>query len=271
MEYAVEYAEEGSNEPLRVWCENKKSADLLSSNLGARGIVTSITPQRKLEPFSHAVHNANVLLERIEKETNPSSMVMVLSGGGNFREHVATIKPYKGNRDPAARPTYEQEMREHLIRTYPTEVSDGEEADDVMGICQTQLIRDSGDAFASCIASGDKDLLMIPGLHFNFLNPERPATYVGPEEGMQTFLTQWLTGDSTDNIPGVPKIGAKRAAAALSSGGGLDAQMKVIRDMYTAGYGEEEGEAAMLENGQLIWIRRAVGEMFDLNTPKLYV
>lgn len=268
-EYAVEYTDADSGEDVRVWCENKANADLLLGNLGARGVIASLSSQRKLEPFSHAVNNLKNIISAIEEGVASTDLVVALSGKDNFREHVATIKPYKGNRDPNQRPTFEQEMREFIRINYPTMEEDGQEADDSIGIAQWTSFTTVGDPFATCIASADKDLLMIPGLHFNFLKPAQPL-YVSEDLAMDTFLTQWLTGDSTDNIPGVPKIGPKKATAALEGLPTLKEKLDRVAELYRQGYGDDNYMDAMIENGRLVWIRRRPNEMFDCSTPLLY-
>lgn len=268
MEYAVEYLDGDNGEDVRLWCENKANADELMANLGRRGVKATLTSQRKLEPFSHAVKNLRNIIENIEERTSAGSMVIVVSGGDNFRDHVATIKPYKGNRDKAHRPTYEHEMREYILDNFESVRTENEEADDYMGYTQTAAIA-GGDVYASCIASADKDLLMIPGLSFNFLKDDAAARLVSPEEALDTFFKQWLTGDPTDNIPGVPKIGPKKAEAILENPRSFEDMLGRVRDSYIVGYGES-WEEAMIENGRLIWIRRKPHEMFDVSVLRSY-
>lgn len=269
MEYAVEYLDAENGEDVRIWCENKANADTLMANLGGRGVKATLSSQRKLEPFSHAVKNLRNIIDNIEESTAAGSMVVALTGAGNFREHVATIKPYKGNRDKAHRPTYEEEMKQYILQNYPSVMVDGEEADDYMGYTQTAAIA-GGDMYASCIASADKDLLMIPGLSFNFLKEGGAARLVTPEEALDTFFKQWLTGDSTDNIPGVPKIGPKKAQALMDESLNFAAKLGSVRRAYQQGYGEDAGEEAMWENGRLIWIRRQPGEILDESILRSY-
>jgi len=259
MEYKVCYTDAESGEDVRVWCEYKKSADELAANLGKRGVVCSILAERRLEPLSHATKNIRQLLDSIEDATCPNNTTVFFSGGRNFRYDVATIKPYKGNRDKAHRPTYENEMKEYVRKNYDTVTSDGQEADDDLGIAQWTAHQD--DPHSTCIASADKDLRMIPGLHYNFLKDD-PASYVGEQAAMHTFMRQWVTGDSTDNIPGVPKIGPAKADKAFEGCATVEDMMEVVRTLYIQGYAKE-WEPAMLENGRLLWIRREVNELFD--------
>ena len=61
---------------------------------------------------------------------------ILLQGGGNYRDRIATILPYKGNRDPCKRPVYYDEMREYLIEYFGAELNTGMETDDACGIEQ---------------------------------------------------------------------------------------------------------------------------------------
>jgi len=76
------------------------------------------------------------------------------------------------------------------------------EADDIMGMGAS-----SGKSIAVTI---DKDLRSVPGWHWN------PTKEQGPVEVDQytadlNFHKQWLTGDTTDNIPGIWRFGPAKA------------------------------------------------------------
>jgi DNA polymerase-1 len=116
---------------------------------------------------------------------------------------------YKAHRDinkhtPEALPEAEQ-----YVRTLGTPLSVPRlEADDLMG-----MMASSGKAIAVTI---DKDLRSVPGWHWN---PDKEEAPVLVDEALadRNFYTQWLTGDSTDNVPGIWKLGPKKAAALLDS------------------------------------------------------
>jgi len=170
-----------------------------------------------------------------------------LTGTGNFRNDLATIKVYKGQRPP--KPEHLPATRDQLIKHWGAEVVDGQEADDAIGIKATEL---NGDC---TIVSIDKDLLMIPATHFNFVKKE--WTEVSPEQGTYAFYKQLLTGDQVDNIQGVPGIGPKKAEKAYE---GLTKE----REMYQKALEMYKGDAdALLENARLLWLRRYEGEMWE--------
>ena len=136
-----------------------------------------------------------------------------------------------------------------------------QEADDGMGTNQTHYKDDS------IICSLDKDLLQIPGHHFNFV--KNKFTYVTPEEGVLTFYKQILTGDTTDNIFGIRGIGPKEAAKALDHliDEGEEAMFPLVRDMYKYAFGEEADDL-LLMNGICLKIRTTGGEVWGFpNIP----
>lgn len=122
------------------------------------------------------------------------------SGENNFRKKI--YPEYKANRK-AERPPSLPMVKQHFIH-YPDQVADELEADDLLGLNQTE---------ETCIVSIDKDMLTIPGWHYNFVKDE--FTYITPLQALSLFYTQLLTGDAADNIKGAKGIGAKKAANIL--------------------------------------------------------
>jgi 5'-3' exonuclease len=170
-----------------------------------------------------------------------------LTGSGNFRKDLATIKVYKGQRPP--KPEHLPATRDQLVERWGAEVVDGQEADDAIGIKATDL---QGDCV---IVSVDKDLLMIPGTHYNFVKQE--WTKVDQEQGDYFFYKQLLTGDQVDNIQGVPGIGPKKAEKAYQG-------CTTVQEMYQKALEMYNGDAdALLENARLLWLRRYEGEMWE--------
>ena len=82
------------------------------------------------------------------------------------------------------------------------------EADDLMG-----MISSSDQGVSVTI---DKDLRSVPGWHWNPDKEDKP-TFISEEDADMFFYTQWMTGDSTDNIPGLWRVGPKKAEKILSN------------------------------------------------------
>jgi len=179
-----------------------------------------------------------------------------LSGKKNFRKEIATIKPYKGNRSEFQRPVHLNDARDFLVNKYDAIVTDGVEADDALGIRATSGQREDGRVF--CIVSNDKDLKQIPGLHYNWVKKEWDE--VSEREALRSFYRQLLTGDATDNIPGVEGIGTANAHKIIDPFTKEQGMWQTVLEEYTErypnGYYNKSVKNALLELGQLLWIQR---------------
>lgn len=85
------------------------------------------------------------------------------------------------------------------------------EADDVMGILATHFARAGRHAI---IVSDDKDLLTIPGHHYN--PRTKLASTVSEEYADRRHMLQTLTGDAGDGYPGCPGVGPVKAEKILN-------------------------------------------------------
>lgn len=174
-------------------------------------IASAFTAQE--EPVEIACARAGSFIETILADTEATSYELWLSGGKNFRYDV--YPEYKANRRNTARPIWEQEVKQYLIENWQANVTDGLEADDMLGI---RHLEEAG----TILCHQDKDLNQIKGLHYNWESRrlgvvirERQWYTVSPEDADYWFFYQLLVGDTTDNIKGVVGIGPKKAAGIL--------------------------------------------------------
>lgn len=141
----------------------------------------------------------------------------------------ALYPPYKANRDPAPEALKQQfAWCQDLARAVglPVHISNTHEADDLIA-SMAAFCRQQQQGF--CVVSGDKDLAQLIGERDTWwdfarrrrLNAAGVAEHFGvrPEQ-LADYLA--LTGDAVDNIPGVPGIGPKTAAALLGHFEDLD-------------------------------------------------
>jgi len=106
------------------------------------------------------------------------------------------------------------------------------------------------------ICTIDKDLDNIRGWHYNFQRND--LYYLSEKETIKHFYKQLLTGDRTDNIPGLKGIGDKRAEKIL-------ADLEDEKDLYNAVLEEYKyNREYLLEQGQLLWIRKQKDQMWTL-------
>lgn len=189
------------------------------------------------EDFVYA--RAEDLIDNILVNTEATEYRLFLSGKNNFRY---TIYPeYKAHR-PKEKPFWLEKCRQYLIATFNAEVVDGQEADDALGIAQTE---------DTIICSIDKDLLMIPGRHYNFVKDEFQE--VTNDSGMRHFYMQCLTGDRSDNIKGIEQIGPKKAEKILTGCITEQELFNAVREAYS-------NDTEFLMNGRVLWIRRKENE-----------
>lgn len=222
-----------------------------------------------LDPIAHVFHSAKKMIEsqcdKIHEKFGDEVIPRVLiDGDGNFRNRIATMRPYKGNRPPDSKPKMFNEIRQYLLDQWDAEVIYDEETDDRMTILQTQY---AAEGKKSIIVGVDKDYLQCPGW---ILNPNKGFHKVHPQEGQWRLYVQCLTGDSADNIPGCYKCGPKKAASAVPKKG----TPKQMWDTVVAEYAESMRvypshypggmlpEDAAIENMRLVYLRREPGEIW---------
>lgn len=179
----------------------------------------------KAESLNYCLARVTKLLTHIMTGSGCLDYKVFLTGEGNFREEVATSLPepfnvYKGNRQTSHKPYWYKEIRQFLIDSGAV-VCDGIEADDALGYRQHE---------DTVLCTIDKDLKMIQGWHYNWRNNEK--VFITAQEAEDFHSVQLLTGDRTDNIPGLYALTGKKATA------------KVKKELLNLGSQEERIEFA---------------------------
>lgn len=204
------------------------------------------------EPVSHALQIcknmvANILQEVTEAyDVDNVFIYLTADDHSNFRYEVAKTKPYKGNRTEP-KPIHYDAVRQYLLEKHKATLVSGMEADDAIGI----------EAFQneSIIASIDKDLDMIAGVHYNFV--KKYFYFISENEAHYNLCLQMLTGDPVDNIPGLPGIGPKKATKMLMEAGGpgsgTNLLTTVVEPAYKAAGFDREYYLEMMD---LLYIRQ---------------
>ena len=188
---------------------------------------------------------------------------LFLTGKGNFRDSLATIKGYKANRDPTHRPVHYKSIRRYLMNRWGATVVDGYEADDAVAMAAHEA---GYDPDRIVIVTCDKDLLTVPGLQYNF--QKKRFVVVTPQQACLNFYRQLIVGDPTDNIGGAFRAGANKAAA-LNENCSESEMYHYALGLYSKGkeykgcpYANLSAEEALLENARLIHMKRHVGDVW---------
>jgi DNA polymerase-1 len=169
-----------------------------------------------------AIHGVLNMLAKLMAEEDTTHFAVIFDAPGKtFRDDI--YPEYKANRD--AMPDDLRAQIEPLLETIPAMGLpllriEGVEADDVIGT----LCRQAADAGMDVLVStSDKDMAQLVDDRVTLVNTMTGAVLdrEGVKEKFDVYPEQiidWLglVGDSSDNIPGVPKVGAKTAAKWLN-------------------------------------------------------
>ena len=212
-QYVINYAYKGK--PIVCLEKYKKDADKIADGLILSGhtevhVDVRYTP----EPLEVAIRVMEESIKSLEALISVHTKglgkkIFFCTRHGSFRDKE--FPGYKGNRDGIRRPAHLEACKDFLEKKYgaATDHYGKLEADDCMAM---------GQEGNSIICSIDKDLLQVPGHHFNWI--KNKYSIVDEEEGRRNLYTQMLTGDTSDGIPGIKgvgPVGAKKALAPHSS------------------------------------------------------
>ncbi|MDT8319908.1 MAG: DNA polymerase I [Xanthomonadales bacterium] len=182
------------------------------------------------EPTGALLGVAN-MLRRLLNEEHPEHMAVVFDAKGPTFRHER-YPEYKSNRPPMPdelRGQVEAILELTQLLGLPLLQVEGVEADDVIGT----LARQAEEVGMECIIStGDKDMAQLVTEHTTLTNT-MTATEMDRDGVKQKFGVRpdqiadllALTGDKSDNIPGVEKCGPKTAAKWLNTWGNLESVM----------------------------------------------
>jgi len=199
---------------------------------------------QKLAPLKVALYRIEDMLDGIFRAHGCDRYKMFLSDSKNFRNDI--YPDYKANRIGLARPPYLNDCKNYLVGRLFATVCDNAEADDYLGI--EQCARNN-----TVICSIDKDLLQIPGSHYNFVKEIK--TQVTPMGGLRHFFKQLLIGDTADNVVGIRGIGEKKAANLIDPLDSFEEMLDCVRAVY-------KDDTRLLMNCDVLWIQQKPKEMF---------
>ena len=196
-------------------------------------------------------------------------VTLCFSDRKNYRK---VVNPdYKSNRKGGRKPMCFSNAIDYCKSEYNCVSYDWLEADDVMGIRSTEPSKES-----TIIVSEDKDLLTIPGLHWDF--KEEKIFKWSEDQADYQFFYQVLVGDTVDNYKGCQGIGPISAEKILRENIGSVSDMweVVLEAFLKSGQGEKEAirnarMARILRSGEFntdtniitLWTPEGKTETFD--------
>lgn len=214
--------------------------------------------------------NFNRTLEEWLQCVYADEYFIALGTDNNFRTALAPNYKQTASRSAArlVRPAHEDICKLWLYKQKHTMWRDWLEADDILATMLTEMGEEA------VVVTVDKDLLQVPGQHFNpkvYANAQKaikngasaqeafrthPAhRFVTVEEAATNFMYQMLIGDGMDNIRGVAGIGKDKAIPIVKA-------KTPIRDVYLKRYGEEKWHSEFMLNGKLLYLLRHASDGF---------
>jgi len=190
---------------------------------------------------THAVHGTVSMLERLVRQCRPALLAIAMdSGRVTFRKEI--YEEYKANRPPAPTDLKQQMARcEQIVRAFniPIFKQDGVEADDLIA----SAVKRAGEHdLRVVIVAADKDLMPLVSERTIMWDTMRDRVF-GIQEVEERFGVRIdqvqdllaLTGDTSDNIPGVPSVGPKTAKELLVEFGTLEGIYQRIDELKKKG------------------------------------
>jgi 5'-3' exonuclease len=216
---------------------------------------------------TNAVFGFIKMLQQLEQLWKPTHW-MVVFDGGTPEERLLRLPTYKAQREPMPDPLRAQfsdiERYLELARIASVRM-EGQEADDVIATLA------SSSPAGVLIATSDKDLFQLINDRVFMISPSKAGFRMGSAEVLEKTgvrpekIVEWLalTGDTVDNIPGVPGVGPKTAAKLLAQFGSLENMWSSLNEVASLRLREALAahRADVIRNVELVTLRR------DLNVP----
>ena len=214
------------------------------------------------ETKEEARKNFDELFTAINEDLFAEDYAMALGGPSNFR--LDLYSEYKANRkkSKSTRPKWFLDLKSDIANEYDGAIlTDYCEADDMVRVWSEECRKVEKE---SVIVSVDKDLYCIEGKHYN---PRKKEIIVIDEfTAWHQLWLQILTGDPTDNIPGVPRIGKKTAIKMFYENRDV---ITVVCKAYEKYY-KDKGYEYFLANARLIHIWSSIGDYFKFSKEDYY-
>jgi len=222
---------------------------------------------------TNAIYGFVKMLAKMRTAVGPTHLAVIWDGGLSA-ERVAALPEYK-----AQRPEMPDDLKPQLdeIVAYLEAAGiasicrEGVEADDYIA----GLARRAAEAgMTVVIASSDKDFMQLVSEQIGLLNPNDKAETVWTDEQVRaktgvvpSQIVDWLslTGDTVDNVPGVPGVGPKTAAELLNQFGSVRGLYERLDEVKSEKLRANlrAAETAVRRNRELVRLRADLPAVFS--------
>jgi DNA polymerase-1 len=223
-----------------------------------------------------AIYGFVTFLSRILSEHNPDYIAVAFDTSGPTFRHEE-YEEYKATRERMPEDLSDQlDTLKEVIKAYriPLIEAPGFEADDIIG---TFAVKGEKEDLAVTMVSGDKDFLQLVTENIVVMRPGKQGAEpdivdipgvkerfgVRPDQVTDVLA---LTGDSSDNVPGVPGIGEKTAIPLIQDYESLEGVYEHLEEIPKKGVKKKltEHQKLAVLSKSLVTIRRDVPVPFDL-------
>jgi DNA polymerase-1 len=230
--------------------------------------------------LTNAVFGFASMLLNVLRDEHPDYLAVTFDLGRTFRHE--DYAEYKANR--AAMPddlSLQFQRIDELLEAFdiPTYSAEGYEADDVLAALAQQA---EGQGVDTLIVTGDTDTFQLVGPHVRVMAPRRSFgdTVIYDEEGIrkrygleprQLIDYKALTGDTSDNVPGVRGVGDKTATKLLQKYGSVEAIYEHLDEVSSARFRNalEAGRDVAFLSKHLVTIVSDVPVTLDLKACRV--
>ena len=225
---------------------------------------------------TNAVYGFLLMLRRLLEAEDPEYLAVAFDAKGPTFRHEQ-FREYKVRRRPMPDPLIAQmAMIKELLAAYRTPIYEcpGYEADDVLATLANQAVAQGLEVY---LATADKDAFQLVGPKIKVYRWEGDDpvviddAYVQAQWGVpptQLVDVMALAGDSTDDVPGVPGIGPKRAAELIRQYGSVDQLLQALPSIEPAARRQvlEAHRDRIVLNRSLVTVRTDAPVTLDLAT-----